>query len=77
MVATPAAPGVAIAVIVTPLKSSVETLPAVPTTTPSSLTVNPPIAPTPPAVIPVRAEPSPEKAGAVTVDPLKVNPELS
>ena len=76
-VATPAAPALAITDTPPPRKSRVETLPAVPTTTPSSLTVKPPIAPTPPAVIPVRAEPSPAKAGAVTVDPLKVNVELS
>ena len=67
----------AVTATVPPRKSSVAILPAVPTTTPSSLTVKPPIAPTPPAVIPVRAEPSPAKAGAVTVDPLKVNDELS
>ena len=75
--AIPAAPVLAITDTVPPRKSSVEILPAVPTTTPSSLTVKPPIAPTPPAVIPVRAEPSPAKAGAVTVDPLKVKVPLS
>ena len=77
-VATPAAPSVAITFTSPPLKSIVETLPAVPTTTPSSLIVNPPIAPRPLAVIPVKAEPSPAKAVAVTVPPLKVNdPESS
>ena len=59
------------------MKSSVATLPAVPTVTLSSLIVNPPIAPVPAAVIPVKAEPSPEKAVALTVPPLKVNVEAS
>ena len=61
--AIPAAP--LVAVTVTPvelLKSMVATLPAVPTTAPvSDLIVRPPMAPTPPAVIPVRFDPSPYK----------------
>ena len=61
MVAIPAAPEVALTVTpLEPLKSSVEILPAVPTTAPLSfLTVRPPIAPVPAAVIPVKLEPSP------------------
>ena len=60
-----------------PLKSNVETLPAVPTTTPfSSLTVRPPIAPVPTAVRPVNAEPSPTKVVAVTTPVKTAAPEL-
>ena len=83
IVAIPAAP--LVAVIVTPddpLKSRVEILPAVPTVDPLwFLTVRPPIAPTPSAVIPVKAEPSPENEVAVTTpttnaSPIKCNFEL-
>jgi len=41
MVETPLAPVVAVAVMFAPTKSNVPILPAVPTVTPSSLTVNP------------------------------------
>ena len=53
-VATPAAPVFAVAVTMSPTKLTVDTLPAVPTVLPSSLTVRPPIAPVPSAVIPVK-----------------------
>ena len=60
-VATPAAPVLAITLNpLEPLKSSEDILPAVPTTVPSvPLTVRPPIAPVPAAVIPDKLEPSP------------------
>ena len=60
-VATPAAPVLAITLSpLEPVKSSDDILPAVPTTTPSGpLTVRPPIAPVPAAVIPDKFEPSP------------------
>jgi len=59
-VAIPAAPELAVTVTpLDPLKSIVDTLPAVPTVEPlSSLIVRPPIAPVPDAVIPVKLEPS-------------------
>jgi len=53
-VATPAAPDDAVATTPSPTKFNVATLPAVPTVPPSSLTVRPPIAPVPSAVIPVK-----------------------
>ena len=60
-VATPAAPVLAITLSpLEPVKSSEDILPAVPTTTPSGpLTVRPPIAPVPAAVIPDKLDPSP------------------
>ena len=60
-VATPAAPVLATTLNpLEPVKSSDDILPAVPTTTPSGpLTVKPPIAPVPAAVIPDKLEPSP------------------
>ena len=61
IVAIPAAPLVAVTLIPDePLKSRVEILPPVPTTDPLwFLTVRPPIAPIPAAVIPVKFAPSP------------------
>ena len=61
IVAIPAAPLVALTVTPDdPLKSRVETLPPVPTTDPPwSFIVRPPMAPIPPAVIPVKFAPLP------------------
>ena len=68
-VAIPAAPVVAVTATALPTKSKQDILPAVPTTDPSSLTVNPPIAPVPDAVIPVKQEPSPQNLVAQKTPP--------
>ena len=75
IVAIPDEPDVAVTVTLEdPLKSSVDTLPAVPTTAPLwFLIVRPPIAPVPDAVIPVRLDPSPKNVVAV-VTPLTTTP---